>query len=148
MRSAQAVSGLARGAPAKRSRPGASLSLPRVSRLPGPPVSWPRSVSPASARMTVAAETGPPVNPSPISRIRFLITKRIEDLEAVALRSEARQAYAVDRRDQLRDRLEEAEVAWSHVLKNFERFAVGGIDTPVRLVSLTRADLASLEERT
>ena len=98
--------------------------------------------------MTVAAETGPPVNPSAISGIRFLITKRIEDLEGVALRLEARQADAVERRDQLRDRLEEAEVAWSHVLKNFERFAVEDIDTQFRMVSSTRADLASLEERT
>ena len=98
--------------------------------------------------MTVAAETGRPVNPSAISGIRFLITKRIEDLEGVALRLEARQADAVVRRDQLRDRLEEAEVAWSHVLKNFERYAVEDIDSQFRLVSSTRADLASLEERT
>ncbi|HBV93562.1 MAG TPA: hypothetical protein DEG26_02485, partial [Chloroflexi bacterium] len=98
--------------------------------------------------MTVAAETGRPVNPSAISGIRFLITKRIEDLEGVALRLEARQADAVERRDQLRDRLEEAEVAWTHVLKNFERYAAEDIDTQFRLVSSTRADLASLEERT
>ncbi len=95
--------------------------------------------------MTVAAETGRPVNPSAISGIRFLITKRIEDLEGVALRLDARQADAVERRDQLRDRLEEAEVAWTHVLKNFERFTAEDIDTQFRLVSSTRADLASLE---
>jgi two-component system sensor histidine kinase DegS len=98
--------------------------------------------------LTVAAETARPVNPSAISGIRFLITKRIEDLEGVALRLDARQADAVERRDQLRDRLEEAEVVWSHVLKNFERFAVEDIDTQFRMVSSTRADLASLEERT
>ena len=98
--------------------------------------------------MSVAAETGRPVNPSAISGIRFLITKRIEDLQAAGLRLEARQADAVERRDQLRDKLEEAEVAWSHVLKNFERFAADDVDTQFRLVSSTRADLASLEERT
>jgi two-component system sensor histidine kinase DegS len=98
--------------------------------------------------MTVAAEAGRPVNPSAISGIRFLITKRIEDLEGVALRLEARQAESVRRRDQLRDRLEEAEVAWTHVLQNFDRFAVQDIDSQFRLVSSTRADLASLEERT
>ena len=41
------------------------------------------------------------------------------------------------RRDQLRDRLEEAEVAWSHVLKNFDRFAAEDIDSQFRLVSST-----------
>ena len=98
--------------------------------------------------MTVTAENGRVVNPSAISGIRFLITKRIEDLDAAAARLEARQADATERRDQLRDRLEEAEVAWSHVLKNFDRFSADDVDTQFRLVSSTRADLASLEERT
>ena len=97
--------------------------------------------------MSVAAETGRPVNPSALSGIRFLITKRIEDLDATSARLEARQVDAAERRDQLRDRLEEAEVAWNHVLKNLERFAADDIDTQFRLVSSTRADLASLEER-
>ncbi|HYA00645.1 MAG TPA: histidine kinase [Candidatus Binatia bacterium] len=97
--------------------------------------------------MTVAAETSRPVNPSAILGVRFLITKRIEDLDSAAARLEARQADAAERRDQLRDRLEEAEVAWSHVLKNFERFAAEDVDTQFRLVSSTRADLAALEER-
>ena len=67
--------------------------------------------------MTVAAEASRPVNPSAISGIRFLITKRIEDLEGVALRLDARQADSVVRRDQLRDRLEEAVAARSSRLR-------------------------------
>lgn len=94
-----------------------------------------------------AGETARPVNPSALSGVRFLITKRIEDLDAAAARLEARQADATERRDQLRDRLEEAEVAWGHVLKNLARFAAEDIDSQFRLVSSTRADLASLEER-
>jgi two-component system sensor histidine kinase DegS len=97
--------------------------------------------------MTLTAETGRPVNPSAISGIRFLITKRVEDLDGAAARLEARQADAAERRDQLHDRLEEAEIAWSHVLKNFDRFGAEDVDTQFRLVSSTRADLAALEER-
>jgi two-component system sensor histidine kinase DegS len=97
--------------------------------------------------MTVTAETGRALNPSAISGIRFLITKRIEDLDGAVARLEARQADATERRNQLRDRLEEAEVAWMHVVKNFARFGAEDVDTQFRLVSSTRADLAALEER-
>lgn len=97
--------------------------------------------------MTVTAETGRPVNPSAIPGIRFLITQRVEDLDGMAARLESRQLDAAERGDRLRDRLEEAEVAWAHILKNFDRFGADDVDTQFRLVSSTRADLAALEER-
>ena len=93
------------------------------------------------------SDTARPVNPSALSGVRFLITKRIEDLDSAAARLEARQGDAAERRDQLRDRLEESEIAWGHILKGLERYAPEDVDMQFRLVSSTRADLASLEER-
>jgi two-component system sensor histidine kinase DegS len=93
------------------------------------------------------SDTARPVNPSALQGVRFLITKRIEDLDSAAARLEARQGDAAERRDQLRDRLEEAEIAWGHILKGLERYAPEDVDMQFRLVSSTRADLASLEER-
>jgi len=93
------------------------------------------------------SDTAPPVNASPLSGVRFLITQRIEDLDAAVAGLEARQRDAAQRRDRLRDRLEEAEVAWGHVLASLDRYVADDIDLQFRLVSSTRADLASLEER-
>ncbi|MGI8847105.1 MAG: histidine kinase [Candidatus Dormibacteria bacterium] len=93
------------------------------------------------------SETVRSVNPSALSGVRFLITKRIEDLDAASARLQARQGHAAERRDQLRDRLEEAEISWGHLLKGLDRFAAEDIDMQFRLVSSTRADLAALQER-
>lgn len=93
------------------------------------------------------SDTARTVNPSALSGVRFLITKRIEDLDVAASRLESRQSDAAERRDQLRDRLEEAEIAWGHIVKGLERYAADDVDMQFRLVSSTRADLASLEER-
>ena len=87
------------------------------------------------------------VNPAALSGVRFLITKRIEDLDASASRLEARLGDAGERRTELRDRMEESEVAWGHVLKNLERFGADDIDKTFRVLSSTRADLAAVEER-
>jgi two-component system sensor histidine kinase DegS len=92
-------------------------------------------------------EVAPVINPSALSGIRFLITQRIEDLDALATRLEARLADASTRRRELLDRSEENEVAWGHILKNLTRYNPDEVDNTFRVVSSTRADTAALEER-
>ena len=87
------------------------------------------------------------VNPSALSGVRFLVTKRIEDLDAAGARLEGRMADAAERRDQLRDQLEDSEIAWGHVLKNLARFGPDDIDKTFRVLASHRADLAAVDER-
>ena len=89
----------------------------------------------------------PVANPSALSAVRFLITQRIEDLDAVARQMTEWQEEATRKRDDLRDRVEEAEIAWAHVLKKMDRFKSEDIDSQFRVVASTHADLAAIEER-
>ncbi len=92
-------------------------------------------------------DTQLPVNPGALTGVRFLVSKRIEDLDGSASRLESRLSDAGERRVELRDQLEESEVRWQHILKNLVKFNPEDIDKTFRLLSSTRADLAAVEER-
>ena len=94
--------------------------------------------------MTLAVETGRSVNPGAISQLRFLITRRIEDLDGAVGRLETRQKEASDRAAHLGHQLEAAERAWGKGLRELSRVSPEAADTQHRLVTSTRADLAAL----
>jgi two-component system sensor histidine kinase DegS len=97
--------------------------------------------------MTLSVDVRRPVNPAAVSPIRFLITRRIEDLDGAMARLEAFQQEAGDRGAQLRDRVEEAERVWAQMLRGLARATPEAVDTQLRRLASTRADLAVLEER-
>lgn len=88
-----------------------------------------------------------PVNPSALSGVRFLITTRIEELDASLVRLDGKLVEAGERRDELRELMQENEVAWDHVLRNLDRFVPEEIDGQFRRLSSARADLSALDER-
>jgi len=87
------------------------------------------------------------INPGALSSMRFLVSKRIEELEVSSGRHEARLAEVAQRRAELRDRLEEIEITWGHVVKNLGRFTTEDIDKAFNSTATARAELAVLDER-
>ena len=87
------------------------------------------------------------VNPAALSGVRFLVTKRIEDLDASATTLETRLSDAAEKRNDLRNRVAESEATWAHILKDMPRFKPEEVDQTFRALSSARADLAAIEER-
>lgn len=112
------------------------------------PVSWPHDRSPSAARLvSTTGEDAPPVNPSALSGVRFLLTRRVEDLEAGAARLDTRLAETVEARDELRRRTTESEGRWKDLLSRLTEVTPDGLDTGFRNLARFRADLAAAEER-
>ncbi|GAC1339658.1 MAG: sensor histidine kinase [Candidatus Dormibacteria bacterium] len=94
-----------------------------------------------------AGEPTTAINPGALSSMRFLVSKRIEELDGAAARQEGRLTEVARRRAELRDRLEEIEVTWGHVVRNLSRFTTDDIEKAFNATAVARAELAVLEER-
>jgi len=92
-------------------------------------------------------ESPPAVNPSALSGVRFLVSKRIEELEAAAADIEAELWHSVQRVDHLRAHVDEADGRWRTLLGNFVGGSIDEIDTAFRVLAAARADTAATEER-
>jgi len=93
------------------------------------------------------AEDVPAVNPSALSGVRFLLTKRIEDLEASSVRLDSRLADTADTREELRRRTEESEKKWRTLLDHLDGLDPDELDNAFRTISRFRSDLAAVDER-
>jgi two-component system sensor histidine kinase DegS len=89
----------------------------------------------------------PPVNPSALSGVRFLLTQRIEDLEASSSRLDARLADTAEARDELRRRTQDSEARWRTLLDHLDGLDPDELDSGFRALSRYRADLAAVDER-
>lgn len=87
------------------------------------------------------------VNPSALSGVRFLLTQRIEDLEAASVRLDARLADTADTRDELRRRTQDSEKKWRGLLDHLDGLHPDELDDAFRSISRFRSDLAAVDER-
>jgi two-component system sensor histidine kinase DegS len=92
-------------------------------------------------------DTPAPLNPSALAGVRFLVSRRIEELDAAAGRLDAALAETSQRRSELREKLEDSEITWGHVVRNLSRFKPDDVDNAFHSLAGLRADLALLEER-
>jgi two-component system sensor histidine kinase DegS len=102
---------------------------------------------PSPPRVVTPAEDVPAVNPSALSGVRFLLTKRIEDLEASSVRLDSRLADTADTREELRRRTEESEKKWRTLLDHLDGLDPDELDNAFRTISRFRSDLAAVDER-
>lgn len=94
-----------------------------------------------------AGEPTTAINPGALSSMRFLVSKRIEELDAARSRREARLSEVVRRRADLQDRLDGIEETWGKVVRNLGRFTTDDIENAFNSTGVARAELAVLEER-
>ena len=87
------------------------------------------------------------MNPSALSGVRFLVTKRIEDLDATAAALDDELASVAARLLELRAAQHEAEGKWGALLSVLPAGDVDEIDSAFRTLAKIRADLAATEER-
>jgi two-component system sensor histidine kinase DegS len=92
-------------------------------------------------------ETAVAVNPSALAGVRFLVSKRIEDLDAIAAEVETGIGQAAAHREQVRAWLVEAEQRWAALLAALPGGQAADIDGSFRAVAAARADLSATEER-
>jgi two-component system sensor histidine kinase DegS len=92
-------------------------------------------------------EAAPTMNPSALSGVRFLVTKRIEELDASASALDDELAAVATHLQQLRTVHSEAEARWGALLSALPAGDVNEIDGAFRSVAKVRADLAATEER-
>src|ERR1700684_2361837 len=99
--------------------------------------------------MTVVSEVeaAPTMNPSALSGVRFLVTKRIEDLDATASALDDELSAVAVRLQELRTAQHEAEGRWGALLSVLPAGDVDEIDSAFRMLAKIRADLAATEER-
>jgi two-component system sensor histidine kinase DegS len=96
---------------------------------------------------TPAAVNPSPVNPAALTGVRFLVSKRIEELEGVAASAEQALAEVATRREQIQIRIEDLEQRWNALLAGLPNGSADQIDSAFRVLAATRADLAAAEER-
>lgn len=87
------------------------------------------------------------VNPAALSGVRFLVTRRVEELDVAGDRQEAIRTQAASRRSQLGEQLDDATITWGHVVNNLGRFTVGDVEGAFQTLSSLRTEQAMLEER-
>ena len=92
-------------------------------------------------------EAAPTMNPSALSGVRFLVTKRIEDLDATAAALDDELSAVALRLQELRTAQHEAEGRWGALLSVLPAGDVDEIDSAFRTLAKVRADLAATEER-
>src|SRR5579864_5087949 len=97
--------------------------------------------------MVSEVETAPTMNPSALSGVRFLVTKRIEDLDATAAALDDELSGVAVRLQELRAAQHEAEGRWAALLSVLPAGDVEEIDSAFRTLAKIRADLAATEER-
>jgi two-component system sensor histidine kinase DegS len=94
-----------------------------------------------------ATGDAPAVNPSALSGVRFLLTQRIEDLEAASIRLDTRLAETAEARDELQRRTQDSEKRWRVLLDHLEGLDPDELDNAFRSLSRFRADLGAVDER-
>jgi two-component system, NarL family, sensor histidine kinase DegS len=87
------------------------------------------------------------VNPSALSGVRFLLTQRIEDLDATSARLDARLADTAEVREELRRRTDDSVARWRTLLERLEGLDPDELDTGFHNLARFRADLAAVDER-
>jgi len=92
-------------------------------------------------------ETAPTMNPSALSGVRFLVTKRIEELDTSATALDEELAAVATRLLELRSAQSAAEASWGALLSVLPAGDVDEIDSAFRTLAKVRADLAATEER-
>src|SRR5580658_4790440 len=92
-------------------------------------------------------EVAATMNPGALSGVRFLVTKRIEDLDATAASLDDELAAVATRLQELRTAQHEAEGRWGALLSVLPAGDVDEIDSAFRTLAKIRADLAATEER-
>jgi two-component system, NarL family, sensor histidine kinase DegS len=98
-------------------------------------------------KLVSEVEAAPTMNPSALSGVRFLVTKRIEELDTAASALDDELAAVATHLQQLRTAQSEAEVRWGALLSALPAGDVNEIDGAFRSVAKVRADLAATEER-
>jgi two-component system sensor histidine kinase DegS len=86
------------------------------------------------------------LNPSALSSVRFLVSKRIEELEAAADSHETELTETVTRRDQIQGRVQHLAVAWEKLLSELPQADPERVDSAFRALAAARADLAAADE--
>ena len=87
------------------------------------------------------------VNPSALTAVRFLLTQRIEDLEAASVRLDSRLADTAETREELLRRTQDSEKRWKSLLDHLDGLDPDELDKAFSSISRFRADLAAVDER-
>lgn len=86
------------------------------------------------------------LNPAALSGVRFLVSKRIEELESESDSHEADLTRAVARREQVASRVQDLSAAWERMLADLSRVNPDAVEASFASLATARADLAACEE--
>jgi len=86
------------------------------------------------------------LNPSALSGVRFLVSKRIEELESVADSQEVELNETIAQRDQIHGRVSRLSVGWEKLIAELPGVDPERVDSNFRALAAARADLAASEE--
>ncbi|MBV8194247.1 MAG: hypothetical protein JOY80_01825, partial [Candidatus Dormibacteraeota bacterium] len=92
-------------------------------------------------------DTPPALNPAAMSGARFLVSKRIEELEEAAGATESHLTSTTTSRDELQRRLDSLESRWHTLLRELPSVDVGQVDTTFQTLAGLRAEFAAAQER-
>src|SRR5437588_10100095 len=87
------------------------------------------------------------LNPSALAGVRFLVSKRIEELEEATATTEDLFSVSVSSRDDIRQRMERLETQWQAILSELPHADPEEVDTACRELASGRADFAAGEAR-
>ena len=87
------------------------------------------------------------LNPSALAGARFLVSKRIEELEEAAANTEDQFGVYVASRDRIHEQLEQLEVRWTALLAELAAADPAQVDGVFRELASARADAAGAEQR-
>lgn len=92
-------------------------------------------------------DTARALNPSALAGARFLVSKRIEELEEATAKAEDQVAVSAGTSDEIRHRMEHLEARWNDLLADLPHCDPGELDTVFRALASARADHAAAEEQ-
>ncbi|HKR98252.1 MAG TPA: hypothetical protein VJU79_01940 [Candidatus Dormibacteraeota bacterium] len=96
---------------------------------------------------TAGTDTKPKaLTPSALSGVRFLVSKRIEELEAGGDALDAELNAGIARRSRAQTRVQGLTAAWEHVLAELPHLHPDAVDASFREMAQARAELAASEE--
>jgi len=93
------------------------------------------------------ADAPPALNRSALSGARFLVSKRIEELDEEASATESHLARTQGAHEELRARLEALEARWHGVLRELPHVDLNQVDATFRALAGVRSDFAAAQER-
>ena len=94
-----------------------------------------------------SVDTPAVLNPSALSSARFLVSRRIEELEETATTTESHLARTHTAHDELAARLETLESRWHTLLRELPKVDVTQVDGTFRALAGVRSDFAAAQER-